>query len=90
MFPYAMRQRGLATTVGRPTSGYVIWTYGIELVDGTNGRMPTAGVWRLDGSPLENMGQVPDYEVPLSAEDALAGRDPQLDKAIEVLLKKVK
>jgi tricorn protease len=90
MFPYAMRQRGLATTVGRPTSGYVIWTYGIQLVDGTNGRMPTAGVWRLDGSPLENMGQVPDYEVPLSAEDALAGRDPQLDKAIEVLLKKIK
>jgi len=85
MFPYAMRQSGLAKRVGMPTPGYVIWTYGLGLVDGTGARMPTAGVFRLDGSPLENQGQQPDFKVDLTVEDFLAGRDPQLDKAIEVL-----
>lgn len=90
MFPYAMRQRKLATTVGKATPGYVIWTYGFELVDGTSARMPTAGVYRMDGSPLENMGQRPDFDVDWTPEDFLSGRDPQLDKAIDVLLGKVK
>ncbi|MCW5943334.1 MAG: PD40 domain-containing protein [Fimbriimonadaceae bacterium] len=87
MFPYAMKQLRLATTIGMPTPGYVIWTYGLRLVDGTSARMPTAGVYRLDGTPLENMGQVPDIKVDFPVEDYFAGRDPQLDKAIEVLLK---
>lgn len=90
MFPYAMRARRLATLVGMPTPGYVIWTYGLRLVDGTSARMPTSGVYRLDGTPLENMGQQPDVRVDISAEDYLAGRDPQLDKAIEVLLGRLK
>jgi tricorn protease len=90
MFPYAMRERRLATLVGVTTPGYVIYTYGLPLVDGTVARMPNTGVYRLDGSPLENMGQKMDYEVQLSPEDFFGGRDPQLDKAIEVLLKQAK
>lgn len=90
MFPYAMRQRKLAQLVGTTTPGYVIYTYGLPLVDGTVARMPSTGVYRLDGSPLENMGQTMDYTVGLSPEDFFANRDPQLDKAIEVLLKQAK
>ncbi|MBS1705705.1 MAG: PD40 domain-containing protein [Armatimonadetes bacterium] len=90
MFPYAMKSSRLATLVGMPTPGYVIWTYELGLVDGTSARMPTAGVYRMDGSPLENMGQVPDYEVPLTGEQYLAGDDPQLRKAVEVLMKQLK
>jgi tricorn protease len=90
MFPYAMKQRRLATLVGMPTPGYVIWTTGFLLVDGTVCRMPGAGVFRLDGSPLENRGQQPDIKVDWPVEDYLAGKDPQLDKAIEVLLDKIK
>lgn len=90
MFPYAMRQRGLATLVGMPTPGYVIWTYGMRLVDGTSARMPTSGVYRLDGTPLENMGQQPDIKVEITREQFFSGVDPQLDKAIEVLMKKVR
>jgi len=90
MFPYAMKQRRLATLVGKPTPGYVIWTYGIRLVDGTGARMPTSGVYRLDGSPLEDNGQPPDYDVDISPEDYFAGRDPQLDKSIDVLMKQIK
>ncbi len=90
MFPSAMKSRKLATLVGVPTPGYVIWTYGLPLIDGTGARMPNSGAYRLDGSPLENMGEVPDFIVPLTYEDYLAGRDPQLDKAIEILLGKIK
>lgn len=88
MFPDAMRTRGLAKLVGMPTPGYVIWTSSMRLVDGTGARMPQSGVFRLDGSPQENQGEQPDYLVPLPPGDWLNDRDPQLDKAIELLLPK--
>lgn len=90
MFPAAMKDRGLAKLVGMPTPGYVIYTNGSRLVDGTGIRIPGTGVYRLDGTPTENMGQVPDYRVDITPEDYFAGRDPQLDKAIEVLMGMVK
>lgn len=90
MFPYAMRQRGLAKLVGMPTPGYVISTLDLPLVDGTRARMPMLGVYRLDGTPQENMGEKPDYMVPFTPEDWLAGRDPQIDKALQVLLKDIR
>ncbi|CAN5574964.1 S41 family peptidase [soil metagenome] len=90
MYPSAMKARGLAKLVGKPTPGYVIYTYGLQLVDGTSARMPSTGAFRLDGSPLEDMGQVPDYDVDITPEQYMAGIDPQLDKAIEVLLKEIK
>ncbi len=90
MFPSSMKARKLATLVGMPTPGYVIYTGGFQLVDGTNARMPGTGVYRLDGSPLEDMGQQPDYKVDITPEQYFSGADPQLDKAIEVLMGKVK
>ncbi|MFZ4507704.1 MAG: S41 family peptidase [Fimbriimonas sp.] len=87
MFPQAMKTRGLAKLVGRRTPGYVIYTGGLPLVDGTVGRMPGTGVWRLDGTSLENNGVVPDFDVALSPDQFFGGViDPQLDKAIAVLL----
>jgi Tol biopolymer transport system component/C-terminal processing protease CtpA/Prc len=85
IFPDAMRARGLARLIGRPTPGYVIWTSSLSLVDGTNARMPMTGHYRLDGTPIENNGEVPDIEVSLTPDDWVNDRDPQLDKAIEVL-----
>ncbi|RYG44528.1 hypothetical protein EON79_14705 [bacterium] len=90
MYPSAMKARGLAKLVGKPTPGYVIYTGGFTLVDGTSARMPGTGTFRLDGSPLENMGQVPDFDVDITPEQYMAGIDPQLDKAIEVLMRDVK
>lgn len=87
MFPYFMRATGLAKLVGMPTPGYVIWTSGLPLVDGTSARMPGSGVFRKDGSPMEDLGEKPDFVVPLSNEDWLTNRDPQLEKAIELLAK---
>lgn len=87
MFPSAMKTRGIAKLVGMPTPGYVIWTWGLPLVDGTSGRMPGSGVYRLDGTPMENMGEKPDVRVPMTNDDWQAQRDPQLDKALEMLMK---
>ncbi len=86
MFPYGMRAAGLAKLVGMPTPGYVIWTTGLGLVDGTSARMPLSGVYRMDGSPMEDQGEQPDVRVPMSTEDWIGNRDPQLDKAIEILM----
>jgi len=83
-----MRARGLARLVGMPTPGYVIWTDSLKLVDGTSARMPQSGCYRLDGTTQENIGEEPDIQVPISPDDWLAERDPQLDKAIEILAEK--
>jgi tricorn protease len=88
IFPSEMRARGLAKLVGMPTPGYVIWTESLRLVDGTGARLPMTGAFRLDGSNMENTGEQPDVRVPLSPEDWLSDRDPQLDKAIEMLMAK--
>jgi Tol biopolymer transport system component/C-terminal processing protease CtpA/Prc len=90
MFPSSMRARHLATLVGRPTPGYVIYTGGSILVDGTHMRIPGTGVYHLDGTPLEDNGVVPDYDIQFTPEEFFAGQDPQLDKAIEVLLREAK
>ncbi|HLP00103.1 MAG TPA: S41 family peptidase, partial [Fimbriimonas sp.] len=87
MFPEAMRTRKLAKLVGVRTSGYVVYTGGFPLVDGTIARMPGTGVFRLDGSNLENNGVRPDFEVELLPEQFFGGVDPQLEKAIQVVLK---
>ena len=81
-----MRTKGLAKIIGKPTPGYVIWTYELGLVDGTKARMPMTGAYRLDGTPMENLGEKPDIEISLTPDDWLNNRDPQIDKAIEVLV----
>lgn len=90
MFPNSVQTRGLAKLVGMPTPGYVIYTYGLTLVDGTSARMPSTGVFRLNGRPLENEGVVPDYQLTNDPDAFLEGIDAQLDKAIEVLLRQAK
>jgi len=85
MFPYAMRQRGLAKLVGMPTPGYVIWTSTFMLSNGTRCRIPGRGVWRMDGTNMENNGETPDAEVWMTPEEWLTGKDPQLEKAVELL-----
>jgi tricorn protease len=36
------------------------------------------------------VGVIPDYEVEITPKDELAGRDPQLEKAIQVGLEEIK
>jgi len=89
VFPWSFRAAGLGKTVGMPTPGGVIGTNDITLSDGSKFRIPRVGWYSLDGKNLEGHGFVPDYVVPESSEDRLAGRDPQLGKAIELILEQM-
>jgi C-terminal processing protease CtpA/Prc len=80
----------LGKTVGNETYRWIIFTSGIGLVDGSSVRMPAWGCYSLDGKDLEKTGVQPDILIINSFDDKLNGRDPQLDKAIEEILKQLK
>ena len=80
----------LGKIIGNETYRWIIFTSGIGLVDGSNVRMPAWGCYTLDGNDMEMSGVQPDILVINSFDDKLNGRDPQLDKAIEEVLKQLK
>lgn len=80
----------LGKIIGNETYHWIIFTSGIGLVDGSSVRMPAWGCYSLEGKDLEKTGVQPDILVINSFDDKLNGRDPQLDKAIEEILKQLK
>jgi tricorn protease len=82
------RQLGLGPIVGTRTWGGVIGYDGrYTLVDGTSVTQPRYAFWFTDvGWGVENYGVDPDIEVPQTPQDWGAGRDPQLDRAIALVL----
>ncbi len=80
---------GLGKLVGQPTGGHVIGTRDIRLIDGSNFRMPRIGVHTVKGVNMEKEGVVPDIEVSAHPDQLAHGVDPQLDRAVEVLLQDV-
>lgn len=80
----------LGKIIGTGTYRWIIFTSGVGLVDGSFIRMPAWGCYALDGRNLEMTGVQPDILVVNNFEDKLNGRDPQLDKAIEEILKQLK
>ncbi len=91
MFPAGFKQLGLGQVIGEPTMGAVIGTGSYSLIDGSTVRTPGVGVYLADGklTNMENYGVQPDILVPHRPEDELAGRDPQLVRAVQELLKKL-
>lgn len=83
------RQRDLGPLVGTRTWGGVI---GIDLryhlVDGTGVTQPRYAFWFEGGAgwTVENHGVDPDVEVSIAPHDWAAGRDPQLETAIDLVL----
>ncbi len=77
----------LGTIVGNETYRWIIFTSGVSLVDGSSVRMPGWGCYSLEGKDLEMNGVQPDIKVINTFEDKLNGRDPQVDRAVEEILK---
>jgi tricorn protease len=76
--------------VGNTTYGWLIFTTSVRLMNGGSFRLPFWGCYTLDGQDLETGGGVtPDILVINDLNHDLKGEDPQLDKAIEVILKKI-
>ncbi len=80
----------LGKIVGTGTYRWIIFTSGAGLVDGSFVRLPSWGCYTLDGKDLEMTGVQPDILVPMGFEDRINKRDPQLDRAIEEILKQLK
>ena len=90
VFPSAMKERGLGTLIGVPTLGFVIAVEGHALVDGGQIRKTFVGIWEIStGKQLEGRGAIPDIFVESPPDMEKAGRDMQLEKAIEFLADKV-
>jgi tricorn protease len=89
--PWLFRDRGIGPLVGTRTWGGLvgIWDYP-PLVDGggvtapRGALFPTRGRWEI-----ENQGVTPDHEIEITPADFRAGRDPQLEKAVELALAEV-
>ena len=89
IFPNGFREKNLGPLVGMTTSGAVIGTYDITLVNGVSFRVPVAGWFTMDGVDLENMGVKPDIEVPYPYEAYRDGQDPQIERAVKALLNRL-
>ena len=89
MFPAGFRALGLGKVIGTPTAGAVIGTGSYSLIDGSTVRTPGVGVYLADQkrTNMENYGVQPDILVENTPEDNLAGRDRQLEVAVQELLK---
>lgn len=79
----------LGTIMGNETYRWIIFTSGVGLVDGSSVRMPGWGCYTLDGKDLEMSGVQPDIKVINTFDDKLNGRDPQIDRAVEEILKQL-
>ncbi len=91
MFPAGFRALGLGKVIGTPTAGAVIGTGSYSLIDGSTVRTPGVGVYLADDkrTNMENLGVRPDILVENTPEDNLAGRDRQLETAVQELLKEL-
>jgi len=90
LLPWMFRKLDMGTLVGRPTWGGLVGTLGFPtLMDGGSVTAPNLGIWTEDGFIVENVGVPPDVEVEQYPVDVIAGRDPQLEKAIEIALEQL-
>jgi tricorn protease len=79
--------------VGKRTFGGGIGTYYFTptLIDGGRVQLPNRAAYDPSGTTwgVENVGVVPDFDVEITPADVIAGRDPQLQKAVEVALAQI-
>jgi len=92
MMPYMFRFKNLGKLVGRTTMGILVGISGYPpLLDGGSVTSPNFGVFDLNGNYIiENEGVAPDIFVEQMPKDLLEGRDPQLERTVQLLLEEIK
>ncbi len=83
----ALKDYQLATLVGKTTFGKGLVQGISELKDGSALKITVAKWLTPNGNNINKDGIKPDVEVEYSIDDYKAGKDPQLDKALEMLKK---
>jgi len=82
----ALREHGKARLVGETTFGKGSVQELIDITPDTSFKVTVARWLTPKGNSISKGGVTPDIEVPYSLEDFEEGRDPQMEKAVEVLL----
>jgi tricorn protease len=92
LFPYYFKKYGLGPLIGTRTWGGVVGIRGYtNLMDGGYVTRPEFGTYGLEGKwVIEGHGVDPDIEVDNRDDLVMAGRDPQLEKALEVLQEEIR
>lgn len=91
--PWMFRQMKIGPLIGRRTWGGLVGIFGVPpLVDGGFVTAPNLAFWNpfTKEWDVENRGVAPDIEVELDPAAVKAGRDPQLEKAVEYVLAELK
>ena len=91
IFPYMFRKAGLGPLIGRRSWGGVV---GISstgpLIDGGIIYVPLSGMASSEGEwVIEGYGVDPDIEVENDVASVLAGRDPQLERAVAEVMRQL-
>jgi tricorn protease len=90
-FPYFFKKKDLGVVLGTRTWGGLVGISGnASLVDGGYIHVPTFGIYNEDGEwIIEGEGVYPDIKVVDKPHKVAKGQDPTLEKAVEVLMKKL-
>lgn len=82
----ALHHYEIATVVGTNTFGKGVVQELFDITPDTSLKITVARWLGPDGVQIPHDGVVPDIEVKVTDEDIKAGKDPQLNKAVEILL----
>lgn len=89
--PFLFRKFDLGELIGKRTWGGLVGVLGFpEFIDGGSVTAPNVAYFNEDGFRIENEGVAPDIEVEQWPKEVMQGKDPQLEKAIEVILEELK
>ncbi|MCU1268564.1 MAG: Tol biopolymer transport system-like protein [Acidobacteria bacterium] len=90
--PWYFRKMKIGPLVGKRTWGGLIAAFQMpQLMDGGSVTAPDAAIYGLEGQwEVENRGVAPDVEVEFDPAAWRAGRDPQLERAVELVLEELK
>ncbi len=90
--PYTFREAKAGKLIGTRTWGGLVGIGGYPpLIDGGTVTAPHWALWFTNGKwDVENRGVAPDIEVETDPKLWRAGRDPQLEKAVEVVMAELK
>ena len=90
--PWYFRDAKLGPLVGTRTWGGLVGIYDYPtLMDGGGVTAPRVAFYNRSGDwDVENHGVAPDYEVELTPKDWAGGRDPQLEKAVALVMDSLK
>jgi tricorn protease len=91
LLPWMFRKFQLGPLVGKRTWGGLVGILGYPvLMDGGAITAPNLAFWTEEGWMVENEGVAPDIEVEQTPADVIAGRDPQLERAVDEAMKLLK